>query len=108
MIGRDGFAVYLQRFGSTKRAKPLITSTLFLPSTFYRKYEYGRYRRYGWRSTFPSELVDGGIETIIRAVHMDRFTICAACHITFFGTQPTFTQVRPALWLQSVRISGRT
>ncbi len=34
MIGRDGFTVNFQRFGINERAKPLITSTLFLPSTF--------------------------------------------------------------------------
>ncbi len=34
LIGRDGFAVYFQRFGINEAGKPLITSTLFLPSTF--------------------------------------------------------------------------
>ncbi len=105
MIGRDGFAFTSSVLASTKRAKPLITSTFFYRARFHRKYEYGRYRRYGCDQRFPVEFIDSGIETIIRTYMWIASRICAACHITFFGTHRRSRRCRPVLWLQSARIS---
>ena len=75
MIGRDGFTVNFQRFGINEAGKAFdYINVIFTEHVFIGGMNTVDIGGTAGDQRFPVELVDGGIETIIRAVHMDRFT----------------------------------
>ena len=75
MIGRDGFAVYLQRFGINEAGKAFdYINVIFTEHVFIGSMNTVDIGGTAGDQRFPVEFIDSGIKTIIRAVHMDRFT----------------------------------